>query len=204
MVKAYIVDVDGTLYSQRKLRMILGIKIFLQLLFHPSRFKSIRTVWEYRKSREKYRSTKQSLEMQFNVVSEKMHVESEYVLDAVKYWMHVFPLNYLKRCAYTDFIDWLNLQGELGKMIYIYSDYSAKEKLEILGVRYDDIYTSDEIGYVKPDKRAMEYVINRIGESSDAICYIGDRDEVDGEAARSVGIQYIDIRSIRKHGKIKA
>lgn len=203
MIEAIIVDVDGTLYSQKKLRTRMTFSLLHHVVRHPNQSKSIIAVWLYRKEREKSRCNGADNRSVYNAVAGKLGISSETVIDAVNYWMHQYPLHLIPLFTYKDFVGWINKKKEEGTHVYIYSDYPAIEKCKVLGVSYNAVFTSDKIGYLKPDYRAMEYVINHIECDKGNIVYIGDRDEVDGLAASSVGIRYYNIRRIRKHGKIK-
>ncbi len=70
-----------------------------------------------------------------------------------------------------------------------------RRKLEALGI-FDmvdekNIYTSEEIGFSKPDRRIFEYVIEKWGGQASDWYYIGDSYVNDMEGAKNAGLRTI-------------
>lgn len=181
----------------------MAVSFLQHAVRHPSQIKSIIAVLLYRKEREKSRCDGRDSASICEKVGGELGISLETVREAVHYWIHQYTIKFLPSYSYKDFIGWINRKRADGVKIYIYSDYPAIEKCRVLGNDYDAVFISDEIGYLKPDKRAMEYVIRHISSDKDGIAYIRDRDEIDGLAAESVGIRYYNMRSIRNRGRIK-
>ena len=74
----------------------------------------------------------------------------------------------------------------MGLKTAIYSDYGAvEEKLEALKVdteNFDLLITAPELGGLKPSKECV---------NPETTLFVGDRDEKDGAAARSVGAKFL-------------
>ena len=70
-----------------------------------------------------------------------------------------------------------------------------------LNVAYDRVFVSEEIGLMKPSMKAMEWIVGNLDCPKDEVLYIGDRDDIDGASARSVGIDYVNIRRFNINGK---
>lgn len=201
MYHAYIVDVDGTLYSQLLLRAKMAVHILCYLVVHPRRLKDIYAVWRYRKLCERSRNSKVEMLERYETVGRSVGLTAGRVQEAVTYWMKEYPLRLLSTCAYNDVIQWLNARKRQGDTIYIYSDYPAVEKLRVLNVAYDRVFVSEEIGLMKPSMKAMEWIVGNLDCPKDEVLYIGDRDDIDGASARSVGIDYVNIRRFNINGK---
>lgn len=79
----------------------------------------------------------------------------------------------------------------------VYSDYGAvKEKLTVLGIdpnQFDLLITAPELGGLKPSATCARTVLERLGATPDTTLFVGDRDEKDGAAARSVGARFFKI-----------
>ena len=82
-----------------------------------------------------------------------------------------------------------------GLQTAIYSDYGCvEEKLKVLGIdpkQFDLLITAPELGGLKPDKTCAQGVLERLGTQAQTTLFVGDRDEKDGAAARSVGAKFL-------------
>ena len=77
----------------------------------------------------------------------------------------------------------------------VYSDYAAvEEKLRALDIdprQFDLIITAPELGGLKPSPRCAQRVLEMLQAKPETTLFVGDRDEKDGEAARSVGARFL-------------
>ena len=53
----YVFDVDGTLYYQNKLRLIMGKRLLMYYLLHPLKFKDLIIIKNFRSLRENAKDT---------------------------------------------------------------------------------------------------------------------------------------------------
>lgn len=220
-MKVLIFDVDGTLYSLFKMRVLMCAKIAIHFLFHLKKFKELLAVWLFRRYREESEYKNKSIAETQALVAEKLSMHNAVVKNAIEKWIFEEPLVAVQKSVYRDVIEFIRQEQSDGTKIAIYSDYPAHKKLETLGVKADFVFCSDDenIGELKPSQKAMNYILETIGVSycetdevasitagtatsasvaiSD-IVYIGDRDSKDGESARLVGIKYIDVKKFRK------
>ena len=76
----------------------------------------------------------------------------------------------------------------------VLSDYGhTQEKLQALGIDsalFDWVVSAPELGGLKPAPQLMESVVARMGVLPHQCLVIGDRDDTDGQLARSVGATY--------------
>ena len=84
-----------------------------------------------------------------------------------------------------------------GLQTAIYSDYSCvEEKLTVLGIdpkSFDLLVTAPELGGLKPTPACAQQVLERLGANAETTLFVGDREEKDGAAARSVGAKFLLI-----------
>lgn len=196
--KALIVDVDGTLYNQKKLRIYILFRLLIHYFSHFWKIKELIGIFLFRKYR--YKDVYKSLSNNelVDIIADKLHTNHYTIRSARDYWMNIFPLRYIVKYKYYDFVRWLN-NGE--KDVYVYSDYETAAKLDVLRLRYSSAFYPDgkNILSVKPDKQSMSYILNKIGISKEYILYIGDDDKKDGTSAKLVGIDYLNIKDVLKY-----
>ena len=79
----------------------------------------------------------------------------------------------------------------------IYSDYgNVEEKLAALGIdksQFALLVSAPELGALKPSKACAEKVLEMLHADPKTTLFVGDRDEKDGESARSVGAKFLLI-----------
>lgn len=106
------------------------------------------------------------------------------------------------------FVDWarepspetISLLGKLGDSYRIAALSNANEIHTPLHRRrfeqaIDTFYFSDEIGYVKPDRRVFEHVLRDLGAPPDRIAFFDDT-RVNVEAAREAGLNAYSVDGI--------
>ena len=83
----------------------------------------------------------------------------------------------------------------LGLRAAIYSDYGCvTDKLEALGIdpsQFALIISAPELGALKPSKPCAQRVLELLDADPETTLFVGDRDEKDGESARSVGAHFL-------------
>lgn len=198
-VQAYIFDLDGTLYSQKKMHIMMAEELIRYYAIHLNRIKDIYYIWKFRKLRE-YRDNKQ---ISINELIGKMSSSEDKIKNiygVIDRWMFKEPLKLIKSCAYKGVINYIRKEKDKGKIIVIYSDYPVKDKLDALGICADMEVCSedDNIKELKPSSKAMNYIMDRLNADASSVVYVGDRDEKDGESARLSGVVYYDIHEFRK------
>ena len=87
----------------------------------------------------------------------------------------------------------------------VFSDYPfVKERMEAVGLQVDDvdiIQSSEELGGLKPAKESFEIIAKKLGFADftknqfKKILVVGDRNDTDGQGARNVGMDFIQIKT---------
>ena len=87
------------------------------------------------------------------------------------------------------------LRGKGMKLVAL-SDHYSDAKLRALGVHslFDAVYAAEETGHLKPHPKGFLAVCDSEGIEPQQLVHIGDRDETDGEGARSIGAQSLILK----------
>ncbi len=201
--KAYIIDLDGTLYFQRPLRLSMLKELICFYLLHPFKIKELFALKEYRSIREKrmYAEEEDFSEKQILYLADRFKMDPGYLRNMLVNWMEEVPLKYIKKYRNKDLIAFLEKKRNEGAVTVVYSDYPVSAKLEALEFRPDQaFYSADpEIGCMKPDEKGLLYIISMLGEKKEDILFIGDRQEKDGECARRAGVDFLFLNKGRFH-----
>jgi FMN phosphatase YigB (HAD superfamily) len=84
---------------------------------------------------------------------------------------------------------------QLGIRLVVLSDYGhTKEKLQALGLEcslFDWVISAPELGGLKPASQLMACVAAKMGVQPHQCLVIGDRDDTDGELARSFNAPFV-------------
>src|SRR5208337_3271478 len=125
---------DGTIYDQRKLRLLMVREMFTCVLRKPGRIAELRILWRFRRMREKHAAEAGSeLEsLQYIWAALAASVSPEKVREVVKDWMFKRPLAYLWSCRYPGAQALFSQFQRQGILIGVFSDYPATDKLRAL------------------------------------------------------------------------
>lgn len=196
----YIFDVDGTLYSQTRMRLGMLGRLLLFYGLRPHRLREFCALYLFRKLREKSEWKRASFDALYRELGKRLSLPPERIERCVSRWMFEAPLELLPKCAYRDVVSFANAEHRAGKRIIVYSDYPAEEKLAALGMERDAVYAFGENGVeeLKPSPAAMRRILSESGCAPEEILYVGDRDDRDRPSAEAVGIPYRDVRRFRR------
>ena len=200
--RAILFDVDGTLYSQRWLRARLLLRLAGRAALQP---RLVRVLWAHRKALETLRRADRPIAIpgrQFQLTAQLSGVPEERVQEMVRKWFVEEPLPLLRSCVRPGLGGLLQLARDRGILLGVFSDYQAEDKLKALGMReFFDVVTSSEdpaIQAYKPNPKGLLVTLARLGVAPDQAIYVGDRPEVDAEAARRAGMRAVIVG--RAHG----
>lgn len=197
-LKLVIFDVDGTLYDQIKLRRKMMFSLLAYYLFRPWKLKELLIIYHFRKEREKkadYQGSDLQNE-QYHWCGEKVDFSLEKIKSVVDKWIFDYPNRYLNRCIYPGVETLFEGLKKKKIAIAIYSDYDSELKMRSMDLNPDLIVSSTDnaINSMKPQPEGLNSIIEKFKIIDKSEClYIGDRDELDGECARRIGIPYIII-----------
>jgi FMN phosphatase YigB (HAD superfamily) len=198
-IRAVLFDVDGTLYAQTPLRVLMACEMALASLSADGKRQrtDVRLALAFRKVREKLRSTDRADErlvaLQYSAVSERMRCAPADVQRAVNEWIYRRPLKWLRACRRGGLNQLLEFLGTRDVRCGVFSDYPAADKLAALGIgdRFElELSAVDPaVGAFKPSPRGFRIASERWGIPPREILYVGDRSDVDAAGAVSAGMQ---------------
>jgi len=195
--QAVIFDLDGTLYDKSR----LPFRLILSLL------PSIRTLGSERKARKQLKGKDfDSEEAFYDALFGAMAAQTGKSVSAIRSWyfgrymgamVRALRKHYRLRPWVAPLMERLH---EEGVPVVIYSDYGCvREKLEALGFdlsRADLLADAPSLGGLKPSEASARNLLGRIADTlgtavDPARCLlVGDRDDTDGAAAKTLGIPY--------------
>jgi phosphoglycolate phosphatase/putative hydrolase of the HAD superfamily len=196
-IKGLLFDVDGTLYRQKPLRLAMVWRLLCHYRWRPlALLRVMRILSAYRGAQEELRSGHRPVgsiaEAQLQLAAQKAGVDLEEVVRCVARWIEQEPLALLSRFIQPGLMKLLDDGCRRGLRMGVVSDYPATEKLQVLGLaRYFDVVViaqAPEVNAFKPDPTGMKVALKRLELAPQEVLYVGDRPEIDAEAARMAGV----------------
>jgi HAD superfamily hydrolase (TIGR01549 family) len=197
---AYLVDLDGTLYSARWVKLAMAFELAL------FGWRAIRTLRRFRHEHEVLRldraralptSNAQSSPYALQVArtAEALDVMPALVEGLVQTWMFERPQKWIRRFARTELLTELREFRAQGGRVALVSDYPAQKKLRALAAEalFEVVVANGEPHgphKLKPDPEGYLSAARLLGVSPARCLVIGDRDDADGAAARSADMDF--------------
>lgn len=185
---AWLVDLDGTLYSPTPVKLAMAAEL---LLFGLSDLAAIRA---FRSEHEALREEggeylPSPFHEQLKRAAKALGVSPESLEPSVAKWMQQRPCKWIRRFARSPLIAELRAFRASGGKTALVSDYPGSLKLEALGLTgdFDAVVCNGEPGgpaRLKPAPDGYLLAAERLGFPPEECLVIGDRDDADGEAAR--------------------
>jgi HAD superfamily hydrolase (TIGR01549 family) len=195
-IRAVLFDVDGTLYRQDVLRLLMGIELLTMPLTGLSKAaRRWRALQAFRRSQEHLRTAPQDApaRRQAEAAAAASGLTVSEVNALVEEWMQQRPLKYLHWCKASGLDALLDRLESGGVRIGVLSDYPSRAKLQALGVdgRFDPVLCAAdvEIGAFKPDPRGYWRACEMWELKPEDVLYVGDRVEVDAAGAAAAGMR---------------
>ena len=204
-VRGILLDVDGTLYDQRGLRLAMLARLLRFAAGSPRRgATTLRALRAYRPAQEHRRACPPADDRPVDVATAQVAeaarrsgLPEAAVRDAVARWMEREPLDLLARNARPGLAGFLRAAAARAVPVGVVSDYRAAEKLEALGVaelvRCVVCAQDADVGCFKPHPRGLVVGAQRLGLAPASVLYVGDRASVDGAAAAAAGMRCVIV-----------
>lgn len=197
---AWLVDLDGTLYTQRWVRLAMAVEL---LLFGQSAIKTLRQFrHEHEAMREEQNAGRALASIhespfagQLARTAEKLAVPVADVERVVQSWMVERPGKWISRFARRALLAELRAFKAQGGRTALVSDYPAERKIDALGARssFDVIVANGEAHgprRLKPDPEGYLRAAELLKVEPARCLVIGDREDADGEAARAAKMSF--------------
>ena len=198
-VRAVLLDVDGTLYHQAGLRLLMALELSA-LPFVEMSCRSSSRIWRslryFRRVREELRSLGKPeaylAQLQYVEAARRSGSEPADMRRVVSEWIHRRPLKYLKICRRRGIEGFLSFLENRSIQVGAFSDYPVVDKLATL--RLSDrislrlCATDPEINAFKPHPAGFLRACAIWGLSPEEVLYVGDRPEVDAVGAAMAGM----------------
>jgi putative hydrolase of the HAD superfamily len=188
-------DVDGTLYSQRPLRLRIGRDMVLHTIAKRD-LSAIGVITAYRRIRERL-GEEGVVDFDRVLIAETAKatsMSSESVRRIVTEWIETRPLRYLRSCLFSGVPQLFAGLQLTGRKIGIFSDYPATEKLAAMGLAADHMVAACDVGLLKPHAKGLEMLMAAANATPRGTLFIGDRADRDGVAGQRAGVRTL-IRS---------
>jgi FMN phosphatase YigB (HAD superfamily) len=192
--RAWLVDLDGTLYDARWVKLGVALELLC------GHWGALPVVQEFRREHERVRhELREPVPDPFALQLERAAAQSgrsrKQVEAIVAEWLFRRPGKWLRRFRRKALLEELRGFKALGGRAALVSDYPATQKLAALGVAdlFDAVVASGEAGgpgRLKPWPDGYLLAAQRLGVGPAECLVLGDRDDLDGEAARRAGMAF--------------
>jgi HAD superfamily hydrolase (TIGR01549 family) len=192
-VEAWLVDLDGTLYTARWVKLGMAAELAL------SGWTSIGTLKRFRHEHEHLREDPGEGDDPFAVqvarTADGLGIDRELVRARVQRWMVEKPCKWITMSKRSSLIDEISAFHSAGGRTALVSDYPARTKLAALACSdlFDVIVANGEPNgpiRLKPDPDGYLRAARSLGVPPERCLVIGDRDDADGAAARAAGMSF--------------
>lgn len=196
---AWLIDLDGTLYRQQPVRSVMALQV---AALGQSVIPVIR---EFRREHERLHEEtlpagSNPFELQIERTAERLGVNRDEVREIVDAWMFSRPLRWLRMFRRRSLLARIQEFRTQGGKTAVVSDYPASRKLAAMGVasQFDAIVATGEPGgphQLKPSPVGFLMAATALQVEPQQCLVIGDRADVDGEAARRAEMRFWHVAS---------
>ncbi|MEI9937113.1 MAG: HAD family hydrolase [Pseudomonadota bacterium] len=193
--EAWLVDLDGTLYTARWVKLAMAAE--LALFGWPA----LKTLRQFRHDHEALRQEQSAAQALATVhaspfaaqlarTAKALNLPVPEVEQVVQRWMFERPGKWIARFPRRALLAELSAFKAQGGLTALVSDYPAERKIDALGARnlFDVIVANGEAHgprRLKPDPEGFLQAAELLKVAPARCLVIGDRDDADGEAARA-------------------
>jgi FMN phosphatase YigB (HAD superfamily) len=209
--RAWLVDLDGTLYRPR------GVKLAMAAELAMLGWRDIRVVRAFRHEHERMRDAvasgssqdaranaieRSAFEQQIERTALGLSIPEADVECVIARWMFDRPGKWLKLFRRRGLLGEIARYRQNGGRTALVSDYPASRKLAAMGVAslFEVVISNGEQGTtfaLKPNPAAFLAAAERLGISPGDCLVIGDRDDADGQAASSAGMDFYHVDKMK-------
>ena len=197
-VKGILFDVDGTLYHQPPLRLIMILLLTISHFHKPRElFRKLKVIYHYRQSQEVLRNRNDMVDdnqqNQIALTAKGSKEPLQYISNVVKEWLETRPLRFIHLCRRRGMKETISKLHQEGFKLGVFSDYPPREKLSALRIVhfFSTVVSSHDhdVNGFKPNTNGFAVAARKMNLYPGEILYIGDRHEVDGIGATQAGMK---------------
>ncbi len=192
--RAWLVDLDGTLYRARWVKLAMAAELAL------SGLGVVKTLRRFRHEHELLRDDMKEdaadpFRLQVERTAATLGKDPEVVERQVRDWMVRRPLKWITKAKNRSLLEEIRAFRDGGGHTALVSDYPARDKLAALGANglFDVVVANGEPDgpqRLKPHPGGYLEAARRLGVAPEECLVIGDRDDADGAAARAAGMGF--------------
>lgn len=197
--EAWLVDLDGTLYEAR------WVKLFMALELALFGWSALATLRKFRHEHERLRhevssslvalSDQSPFASQLARTARALDVPVSEVERVVRVWMFERPAKWIARFPRRALLAEVREFKARGGRTALVSDYPAQRKLQALGANacFDVVVANGEANgpeRLKPDPQGYLRAAELLGVAPERCLVIGDREDADGAAARAAKMSF--------------
>lgn len=191
---AWLVDLDGTLYAARPVKLAMLAEVALSGLAVAGLLRRFRSEHE-RLRQTQTRPAASPYQLQLERTAQALGVALPHVESQVREWMVERPGKWLRLFRRQALLAELEAFRTNGGRLALVSDYPALGKLRALGCAhlFDAVVANGEAGgprWLKPHPEGYLSASERLGVPPARCLVLGDRADADGEAARRAGMPF--------------
>lgn len=201
--RAWLVDLDGTLYTPLWVKFGMAAELGLLGAVHARSLRQFRHAHE--ELREAFRDdptltlSTSPFDEQLRRAAEKLGTDVERLRALVSSWMIERPGKWLRLARRASLLKEIADFHAAGGRTALVSDYPASAKLRALGASelFDVVVANGEhaeLRHLKPRPEGFLLAARTLGVEPGACLVIGDRDDADGAAARAAGMDFRLVR----------
>jgi len=193
-LRAWLVDLDGTLYDARAVKLLAGLELVL------AGGASVRSIRRFRREHERLRAelvepVASPFELQLERAASALGCAPDRLRGQVEEWMLRRPAKWTRWFRRRSLLAEIERFRGAGGRTALVSDYPARTKLAGLGASalFDVVVANGEAGgpgRLKPWPDGYLAAAERLGVAPAACLVVGDREDADGEAARRAGMAF--------------
>lgn len=194
-VRALSWDVDGTLYSARRVAVRYWLAVLAASLSGDCRsaWRATASLRRFRQRMERVRREKGLIEPDDARIERRLAVEQRWLLPAMAAVGARPGVDAALRTLRSRF-----------RAQVAFSDFEATDKLASLGLtrHFDAVYSGERMGWLKPRPEPFRRILADLELKPEQLLHIGDRAETDGRGASAAGCKVLllsrDFRSFRE------
>jgi FMN phosphatase YigB (HAD superfamily) len=199
VIRAVLFDVDGTLYHQRPLQIVMAAELGLVPWGRQAPWRVPR-LWRllsaFRHVREELRGLGRPelplARLQFTAAAARTGADPDELERVVEEWIYRRPLKHLPRVVREGTSHVLAELQRRGLATGVFSDYPVAAKLDAMQLRQHvnlELDATDAaINAFKPHPRGLLAACEQWGLPPSSVLYVGDREDVDARGAASAGM----------------